>query len=109
MERDGGEIHAQQGGVLHDEGIDTEAVEVPDETFGGGELVVVEDGVDSDVDADTEGVGIFHQVADVVERIAGGGTGTEARSTDIDGIGTMVNGGNATGKVPRWSEQLNSS
>ena len=100
MEGNRGEVHAEQGGVLHDEGIDAEAVEVPDEPFDGGELVIIEDGVDGDVDTDVERMGIFHQLADVVERIACRGTGTEARSTDIDGISTMVNSSDTADQVP---------
>ena len=60
MQGNRGEVHAQQGCVLHDEGIHADAVERPDEPFGFAQFVVVEDGVDGDVDADVERVGIFH-------------------------------------------------
>ena len=51
-------------------------------------------------------MGIATQRADVVHRIAGGSPCAEARSTDIDSVGTVVDGGDATFQILGRSQQF---
>jgi hypothetical protein len=60
-------------------------------------------------------VGILAQLADVVNGIACRSTRTETFRTDIDGIGTMVNGRNTAfqvlcgGKQFKWTHEVTQS
>lgn len=63
-----------------------------DELAGCLELVVVDDGVDGDVDLGTILMGIAAERTDVVDAVACRHTGAKLLGTDIDGIGTMVDG-----------------
>ena len=92
--------------VLNEDGIDACLCQLVEQAAGVVELIVVDDGVDGDVDLDAVGTGIVAELADVVDAVAGGGTGTEALGTDVDGVGTVVNGGYATFQVLGGSQQF---
>ena len=89
----------QDGHVLDEDGIDTDSPEILKELAGGIEFIVVEDGIDGYIDLDAEGMGIFAELADVVDTVACRRTGSETRRPDIDGIGAMIDGGYATCEV----------
>ena len=72
----------------------------------GGELLLVDNGVDSDVDAGPKPVGMGAERGDVGQRIAGGGPRTKVFGTDVDGVGPVVDGGQAAGQVPGRSQEF---
>ena len=80
--------------VLADDGIDSCGEEFVGETYGLRQLVGVEEGVESGVDFDTKGVCVLYDLTYVVGGIACGCPCTEAMGSDVDGIGSVVDGGN---------------
>ena len=88
--------HLQHGHILHEDGIDASGREFVKQLTRCLQLIVVDDGVDSDVDLGAILMGIAAELADVVDAVACRHTSTKLMGTNIDGIGTMVNGGNAT-------------
>ena len=91
-------------GILGDEGINGDGGEVVDEGLDCGKLVVVEEGVERHVDLHTERACKAHELRNVLEAVACGSTGTEARSSDIDCVGTVADGLDAALKVARRGE-----
>ena len=85
------EVQAEQAHVLHNEGIDPGTIQVPNELLGFGELFVLQDGIEGDIDTDIVEVGILHQLGNVFQGVSGCCTGTETGRTDIYGVGTVVN------------------
>ena len=83
---DGREVQLQQPQVLDDEGVHAGVVEVLDQAAGGLQLVVVEDGVEGDVDAGVEAVGVLHQAGDLRHRVVRIVAGAEGRAADVDGV-----------------------
>ena len=77
---------------MDDESIDTRLIEPMDEALHFWQFVVVEDGIERHVDADTKDVGIAAQRCDVFDAVAGSRSGAKGRTADIDGISTVVNG-----------------
>ncbi len=68
--------------------------------------MVVEQGVDGDIDPRPVAVGVPHQGGDVLERIAGPGAGAELGRADIDGVGAAVDGGASDVEVLGRGEEL---
>ena len=92
-------IHAQNAHVLHEDGIDTGIPEVGQQPTGVVELIVVDYGIDRDVDFGPKLMGIAAQLADVIDAVACCHTGTKTAGTDVDGVGPVVDGSNATLQV----------
>ena len=69
-------------------------------------LAVVDDGVERDIDLGVKAMRILTQPADVVDRVAGCSAGAEACGTDIHGIGSAVDGCDATFQVLGGSQQF---
>ena len=86
---DGREVQLQEPQVLDDEGVHAGVVEVLDQAAGGLQLVVVEDGVEGDVDAGVEAVGVLHQAGDLRHRVVRMVAGAEGRAADVDGVGPV--------------------
>ena len=63
------------------------------------EFIVVDDGIDGDIDLCTKGMGIVAELADIVDTIAYSCTSAKTGGTDIYGIGTMVDGCDAIFKI----------
>ena len=59
------------------------------------QFVVIDNGINGDIDLGRELMGIAAQLANVVDTIACCCTGAKLLSTNIDGISTMINGSNA--------------
>ena len=95
-----------QGHVLNKNGIHTCVAERLQQVSDLVEFMLIDDGVDRDIDPGAEAMGILAQRLDVADAVAGGSPGTKLRGTDIDGIGTMVNGSHATFQVPGRCQQL---
>ena len=89
MQGDGGNVEPHDAHVLHDEGIGTDAVELADEALGLAQLVVVEQGVEGDVDAGVEAVSQVDESGQIVEAVTGCRAGPESGSPDVDGIGPV--------------------
>ena len=96
----------ENGHVLYKDGIDADVLKFGQQPSGPIQFIVVEDRVDSHIDLGTERMGIAAKLPDVVDAVACGRTGSEARGTDIDGIGAMVDGGHATSQVLGRSQQF---
>ena len=92
MELDGRQVAFQQAEVLDDGGIDSGVVELVEHADGILYLVVEEECVDGGKDACVVEVGVLCQPLDVRKGVAGGFAGTESRGTDVDGVGTVVDG-----------------
>ena len=67
MKRNRGEIHLEQGQILCDKGIDTGFVELTDHLFGFVQFIVIENGVERDVDAGAIQMGKIANVAYVFD------------------------------------------
>ena len=106
MERYGRQAETEKRHVLDDERVDPGFVEVADETLDEQELVVVDDGVDRDVDLGMEKVGEGDETTDVVELVSRSCTRPECVGTDIYGIGTVAYGLDAGVGVACGSEKL---
>jgi len=68
------------------------------------QFVVIDNGVDRDLDLRSKLMGIMAKRTDVVNTVACCRPGTETRCTNINGIGTMVNGRDATFQILRRSQ-----
>ena len=98
--------HLQHGHILHEDGIDTGIPEVSQQLTGVVELIVVDYGIDRDVDLGPKLMGIAAQLADVIDAVACCHTGTKAAGTDVDGVGPVVDVSNATLQVLGRCQQL---
>ena len=67
MKRNWGEVHFEQSQILCDEGIDTGFVKLTDQIFGFAQFIVVENGVERDVDAGAIQMGKITNVAYVFD------------------------------------------
>ncbi len=105
-EGQGREVRFEQAHILDDGGVDANVVEPVQQANGLGQLVVVEQGVDGDIDPRPVAVGVPHQSGDVLERIAGPGAGAELGRADIDGVGAAVDGGASDVEVLGRGEEL---
>ena len=104
-----GKVHAPQGHVLHDQGIDPRGNQLPGLTFSLLEFVVPQQGVERGVDAHAIAVCILHGPGDLFGRIAGSLPRPEPRAAHVDGVGTIVHGRHRRGEIPRRSKQLDLS
>ena len=96
----------EQPHVLNEHGIDVGRCQLGKQLAGGAELCVEDNGVDRDIDLDPKLMGIAAQLMDVVDTVARRGTCTEARRTDVDGIGTMVDGRHSALQVLGGGQKL---
>ena len=94
------------GGVLDDECVRPCVRELLQQAGGFLQFFLPYQGVESDVDTDTEAVGILTQRPDVLDAVPRAVPGSEGRAGDIHGIGTAVDGCDADGKIPCGSEQF---
>ena len=99
VELDGRHIAREEGGILDDEDINTDVVELPCEGASVGNLIVEEESIESHVDTRAEGVGMAHEGGDIVDSIGSRLAGSELRRTDVDGIGSVINCRNAALKI----------
>ena len=77
--------------VLNDQGIRPGLVKLPDHLLGLCQLLFFQDSVQGHVNTSRIEMGVIAKLPYIVQRITGGGTGSELRGTDIHGIGAMVN------------------
>ena len=106
MQGDGRQIQTCDAHVLHNQGIDSYAPELPDQGFRFGQLLVGQQRVDRHIHPHVVLMGKGHQRGDVVQGIAGRRPGPEFRRTDIDGIGPVQYHLTGTFQVLGRSQQL---
>ena len=106
MQGDGGQLHLQQGRVLHNQRIDTCAVQLPHQLFDFGQLFVPQNGVERHIDACPEQVGVAAQLGYVVHTVACCRPCAEVRATYIHGVGSMAYGFDAAVQVACGRKQF---
>ena len=106
VQRDGGQIERQQPHVLHDQRIGPCLVDLMGQAPGLLQLVVVQQGIEGDEDLGAEAVGMARQRLDVLEAVACCAAGTEGGAPHVDGVGAVVDGLDAIGKVLGRGQQL---
>ena len=105
----GGRRGRKDAGILGDEGVHMDGGEVVDECLRGGQFLVVEEGVDGDVDACAEEVGVVHELSDVPDAVAGSSTCSEAGSSDVHGVCSVADGFETAFQVAGGGKELNGS
>ncbi len=99
MERDGREIERQQPHVLHDKCIGPRFINLVGQAPGLLQLAVMQQGIEGNEDLGTETVGMTHQRFDILYAVARRAAGAKGGSAHVDGIGAVIDGFNAIGKV----------
>ena len=79
-----------QSFVLHDEGIDAQAVKFARQLFGLPQLLIGEQRVERHIDLHPEGPGVAHHLRDILRRVACGSARSITGRTDIHGVGSVV-------------------
>ena len=102
---EGGE-RREQCHILNEDGIYPTLLQLVEQLAGGLQLVVVDDGVDGDIDLSLELMGVAAQLGNIGHAVASSSTGTEALRTNIDSIGTVVDGSLTTLQVLSRSQQF---
>ena len=82
----------KQGHILYQDSIYPSLLELLKKLLGGRELVVINQRIDGNINTRLKLMSILTKLSDVVNAIAYGSTGSETRSTDIDGICAMIDG-----------------
>ena len=89
----------QQCHILNQDGIGTSILQVEKKTTSSLQFMIVENGVDRDINSHTVSMRILAKLADVVSTVAYGSTSTKLTGTNIDGIGAMVDSSHAALQV----------
>ena len=105
MQRNG-EVHLAVGHILHDECINTYGNKLACQTLGIAQFALVEYCIEGHKDLYAKEVGIVHHTCYLLGRVGRSAARTEVTSTDIDSIGTTLDGGNSCGIIACWREQL---
>ena len=87
--------HLEHRHILNQDGISSCIGQISKQLTGGLQLIIVDNGIDGDIDLRTEKMGVIAEFANVVDTIAYRCPGTEARCADIDGICSMIDGSDA--------------
>ena len=109
MQGDRREVQHGDAHILHDEGIYPNAIELPNQSFGFFQFLVLQDGIQRDIDTHAEKMGIFHQLGNVFEGVGCRSAGTELRRPNIHGICSVIHGFNATFQVSGRGKQFYAS
>ena len=62
-------------------------------------LIIIDNGVDGDIDLSAKRMGVVTELANIIDTIANSCTGAKTGGSDINGIGTMIDGGDAIFKI----------
>ena len=89
----------QQCHILNQDGIGTSILQVEKKTTSSLQFMIVENGVDRDINSHTVTMRILAKLADVIGTVAYGSTSTKLTGTNIDGIGAMVDSSHAALQV----------
>ncbi|EJX10309.1 hypothetical protein EVA_01516 [gut metagenome] len=107
MEGNRGQVHFEQGQVLHDEGIHPCAVEFPHEGFGSLQFGIPKNGIECYINACAVTMRKVTETIDVFHRVTGGCTGTKVRAANVDRISTVANGFDAAISVAGRGKEFN--
>ena len=94
------------GGVLNDQGVHTGLLQLLQQPAGLRNLLLVNQRIESHINAHAEPMRILAQPADVLHGIAGRLPRPEGGAGDINGIGTAVNGRDADIRRPGGGEEF---
>lgn len=92
--------------VLHDQHVDAGLRRVKGERPGAGKLLVGKERVERHEDARVVAVGVVCEPRNVLHRVAGGLAGSEGGAADVDGVGAVVDRGDAGLGVARRREEF---
>ena len=107
VQLDRGQIQFQQAHVLDDQDIGASVVDVPCQLACRLEFVIAQDGVERDEDSAVKAMGFATQAFNVAQVVAGAGAGAKGGCADVDGIGTVMDRGDANVGIARRGQQLN--
>ncbi|OIQ74109.1 hypothetical protein GALL_442510 [mine drainage metagenome] len=93
------QVKLQQAHVLDDQCIHPRVIELPGQLAGALQFVVTQNGVEGDKNAAVETVRVLHQLRDVADAVVGAGTRAKRWPTDVDRVGTVVDGFDANGDI----------
>lgn len=99
--------HGKCRHVLHEQCVDTDLGKLRDELLSGIKLIVIYNSIDGDVDLRAKEMGKVAQGMDVGNAVACRGTRAKVVGTDIHGIGTVADGGNAALKFLAGAKSSN--
>ena len=90
--------------VLNEDRINMSLLQILQEMAHIVELIIIDDGVDGDIDLNTKGMRIVAEFPDIIDTIAYSCPGTKTRRANIHGISTMIDGGDAIFKILSWGK-----
>ena len=96
----------EQAHVLDEDGINTDAIELSNKTQRILHLIVIDEGVDSDVDGGAKLVGVGTELGNVVKTIASSLPCTKTGCANIDSVSTMVYCGHSTSQILGRGEEF---
>ena len=96
----------KQSHILHEDGIYPTLLQLLQEAARVLQFVVVDDGVDGDVDLSPKLVGIAAKFGNVGYAVARRRSGAKALGTDIHSIGTVIDSGDAALQILGGSQQF---
>ena len=99
-------IARQESHILNENSIDTNLGELVEQAVGVVQLLVVDDGIDGDVDLGPKRMGKAAEFGNIGHAVARSSARTKSRSADVDGIRTVIDGGFAAFQVLGRSQQF---
>ena len=99
-------VAGKESHILHQNGIDTYLRQLVEQAVGSFQLIVVNYGVDRDIDLRLKLMGIAAELGNVGHAVAGIGACTKAWGSDVNSVGTMVNGCLAALQILGWRQQF---
>ena len=91
--------HREDGHILHQDGIHTSLAQFAQQLAGGIQFLVIDNGIDGDIDLRAEAMGIVTKLTNIIDAVAYSCSRSKTGSTDIDCISPMVYGSYATGQI----------
>ena len=95
MKRDGRQVELEQLHVLYDKGIDTRIPAVIGDLAGAFQFAFIQQSIQRHINLGIKQGRVAAKAFDVLNTIRGFFAGTKVRTTDVDGIGAMINGSHA--------------
>ena len=93
----------QQAHILYQDSINANLGQLVNQFLCLGELMIVHNRVERDIDFGTKLMGIITKLTNIVDTITYGCTGAKLRRADINGIGAMIDGSYAARQILGWS------
>ena len=100
------QIELQQSHILDDQGIRTRFIQLMSQLLGHGQFIILQQGIEGDIDMGPEAVGKAAQLLDILHAISGCRPSTKGRPADIDRIGTVADRLNAGLQIFSRSQKL---